>query len=203
MQFPPGQFGLIYIDPPWEYKMRSDKGYEKSPQKHYPCMSQDKLLALRDQILFATAPDAVLLMWTVFGADDERDFIQDALNLISAYGFRRKSGGPWNKLAGTGNPAMGTGYCFRGAAELFFLATRGRPKFKNKSQRNVLFTGDVPDDLLELPEIIVNSLRREHSRKPDAMYDMIESLFYGPYLEIFARTQRPGWSCAGNETEKF
>jgi N6-adenosine-specific RNA methylase IME4 len=60
----------------------------------------------------------------------------------------------------------------------------------------------VPDDLREL-DVSLNALRREHCRKPDQMFELIEGLFDGPYLELFSRELRPGWTCWGNEVGKF
>lgn len=193
---PAGQFGLIYVDPPWSYEMYSDKGYEKSPDKHYGCMSMGELKAMRDEVLFATAPNAVCVMWGTFA------LLPEALDLMATWGFQYKTGGPWNKLTKTGKPAIGTGYVLRSSAELFLIGTVGRPRIKNRGQRNVLFTGDVVDDLREL-SMGISSVRREHSRKPDEMPSALEALFDGPYLEMFARTERPGWTVWGNQTDKF
>ena len=126
-----------------------------------------------------------------------------ALDLMRTWGFQFKTGGPWIKRAGNGNPAMGTGYVLRSAAELFLIGTLGAPRTKNKGQRNLLLTGDWPHRTEDIDSIIVDSLRREHSRKPDEMIPLIENLFDGPYLELFARTQRPGWTVWGNQTDKF
>lgn len=187
IDFPHGQFGLIMADPPWSYTMRSEKGYEKSPHKHYDCMTRDELFALRDQVIFATAEDCVLFMWGVW------PMVPDALELIKEWGFTYKTGGAWHKrtstfVPGQSNPksAFGTGYIFRSASEPFFIATRGEPKALNRSTRN-----------------IIEAATREHSQKPDMVYPMLENLFSGPYLEMFARTSKPGWSVWGNETDKF
>ena len=195
--FPAGQYGLIYMDPAWQYKMYSAKGEAKSPQAQYDCMDLDALKDLRDDILFAAAPDCVCIMWTTFA------FLDQALELMNHYGFKYKTGGPWIKRAGTGNPAMGTGYIFRSSAEIFLIGTIGKPKTKNQSTRNVLLTGDWPKDIEDIDAIIVDTLRREHSRKPDEMIPLIENLFNGPYLEMFARTTRDGWSVWGNQTDTF
>lgn len=151
---------------------------------------------MRDHVLFAAGPHCVMVMWTTFAC------LPQALELMAAWGFQYKTGGPWNKLTMEGKPAMGTGYVLRSAAELFLIGTVGNPRIKNRSQRNVLFTGDVVEDLREL-SIGVSSVRREHSRKPDEMIPALEALFDGPYLELFARTQRSGWTVWGNQTEKF
>lgn len=201
--FPRGQFGVIYIDPPWKYEMFSDKGKGRSPDRHYPCMSFDELAAMRDDILFAAAPNAVMIMWTSWAASDQIDFLQQAQDLMRLYGFQRKTGGPWIKRDSKGNTSMGTGYILRSATELFLLGTHGNPRIKNHRTKNVIFSGNTPEAFEDVGSIIVDTLRREHSRKPDEMYDLIEGLFDGPYLEVFSRTNRPGWTSWGNETEKF
>lgn len=195
--FPQTQHGLILADPPWAYDMRSEKGYAKSPLAHYDCMPLDDMKALRDDILFATAPDAVLVMWACF------PFLPQALDLMAAWGFQYKTGGPWIKRTNGGKPAFGTGYVLRSSAEVFLIGTVGAPKIKNRSTRNLLLTGDWPDDISGIDSITIDALRREHSRKPDDMYHLIENLFEGPYLEMFARTRRPGWTAWGNQTDKF
>lgn len=197
MPFPRHQHAIIYPDPPWQYEMYSDKGLEKSPDQHYQTMSLDELKAMRDDVLFATAPHAACIMWTTFA------MLKPALELMECWGFEYKTGGPWIKRAGTGNPAMGTGYVLRSSAELFLIGSVGRPKIRNKGQRNLLLTGEWPAQVEDIDSVIVDTLRREHSRKPDEMIPLIEALFDGPYLELFGRTTRPGWTVWGNQTEKF
>jgi N6-adenosine-specific RNA methylase IME4 len=189
---------VIYCDPPWAFEMYSAKGYEKSPQEHYDCMSVDALKALRDPIVFATAPNAVCIMWATFA------LLPAALDLTrTTRGFQYKTGGPSIKRATNGNPAMGIGYVLRSSAELFLIGTLGAPRTKNKGQRNLLLTGEWSQRPEDIDSLIVDSLRREHLRKPDEMIPLIENLFDGPYLELFARTQRPGWNGWGNQTDKF
>lgn len=185
--FPQGQFGLIYADPPWAYEMYSEKGHDKSPYAHYDCMQHEDLLAMRDDVLFATAPDSVCFMWAVWPK------IQEALELMEAWGFEYKTGGAWHKRSSTWTPnceepktAFGTGYILRSACEPFLIGTVGNPTTKNKSTRN-----------------LIEEAVREHSRKPDCTYEMIENLFDGAYLELFARNQREGWQAWGNQTDKF
>lgn len=185
MKIPSGQYGLIYADPPWAYEMYSEKGYEKSPDVHYNCMKQDELKDLRDQILFSTAPDCVLFMWAVWPKLDE------ALELMNHWGFKFKTGGAWHKKTKNWLDGFGTGYIVRSACEPYLIGTIGEPKTKNKNTRNILETCVIEDQL------------REHSRKPDQMVTILENLFHGPYLEMFARTERLNWTVCGNETDKF
>lgn len=197
MMIPRISAGLIYADPPWAYRMYSDKGYEKSPQAHYDCMTADQLAALRDDVIFAAAPDCVLFMWAVW------PMLREALLLMQAWGFSYKTGGAWHKRSKTWTPgcddpktSMGTGYIFRSACEPFLIGTTGAPRTLNKSTRNII-EGDIIEDN------VIEAAVREHSRKPDCVYGLLEGLFPGPYLELFARTQREGWTACGNETGKF
>lgn len=178
--FPQGQFGVIYADPPWQYEMYSDKGYEKSPDTHYGCMDDAQLKALRDLVLFASAPNCVLFMWAVW------PMLPQAINLVETWGFRYKTGGAWHKKTVNGKTAFGTGYVLRSACEPFLIGTLGEPNIKNHSTRN-----------------LIEAVTREHSRKPDETIGITEQLFDGPYLEMFSRQKRHGWESWGNEAEKF
>lgn len=191
------QAGVILIDPPWEFETRSKKGLKKSAQKHYDCMSLDELKAMRDNILFASGPDCICIMWTTFC------FLDQAMDLMASYGFKYRTSGVWNKVTKNGKQCFGTGYGLRNSAEIFLIGTIGNPKFRNKKTRDSQFSGVVPANLNELDNIVINAIRREHSRKPSQMYTLIEGLFNGPYLEVFARHKRRGWTCWGNEIKKF
>jgi len=187
--------GVIYMDPAWKYKMYSEKGEGKSPQQHYKCMELWEMKAMRDDILFATLEDCVCVMWTTFA------FLDQALELLAHYGFKYKTGGPWIKRTKNLKNAFGTGYMLRSSAEIFLIGTIGRPRIKNQSTRNLLITGDAAFE--DIGSIIVDAQTREHSRKPDQMITLIENLFDGPYLEMNARKTRAGWSCWGDEINKF
>lgn len=197
--FPRTQHALIYADPAWKYDMFSEKGEAKSPNAKYDTMSLEELLAMRDDVIFATAPHAVCVMWVTFPK------LHEGMALMKGWGFQYKTGGPWIKRAGTGNPNMGTGYIMRGAAELFLIGTLGQPTIKerSKSQRNVLLTGEWPKRIEDIDSVMLDTQIREHSRKPEEMVEIIEALFDGPYLELFARNRRPGWTSWGNQLDKF
>lgn len=205
--FPPGQFGVIYADPPWQFKVHSlceasrcpdapmtrAQQRQNSPERHYKTMSLQEIKNLRDQVMFATAPDCVLLMWAV------DPMLPAAFELAKHWGFEfktvgfywaktRKNNGENNKRphVKTRPFPMGTGYWTRANPEQCLLFTRGSPKRLSASV-----------------EKLIVSPRREHSRKPDEAYERIEKLVGGPYLEIFSRNQRSGWSSWGNQTDKF
>ena len=121
------------------------------------------------------AKDCLLLMWTVSHLQDE------ASDLARAWGFTPKSLGlVWVK------DRIGMGYWFRQEVEVMKLFTRGKPKRLSAGVRQA-----------------IHEPRREHSRKPDEQYERIERLVGGPYLEMFARQQRPGWTAWGNEIDRF
>lgn len=178
MTIPTGQYGVIYADPPWYFQNYSAKGEGKNPVAHYDCMEMEDMKKM--PVLFSAAPHSVLFMWACF------PMLPQALDLMDSWGFKYKTGGAWHKKTVNGKTAFGTGYILRSASELFLIGTNGKPKIKNRATRN-----------------LIEAAVREHSRKPDCTYEMIENLFDGPYLELFARTTRPGWTAWGNETDKF
>lgn len=177
----PGGYGVILADPPWRFELYSEKGEEKSPQKHYGTMKLADLAALPVAPL-ANREGCALIMWTT------APVLAWSLKLLDAWGFSYSSAGAWAKQAkgGGGKWTFGTGYRYRSAAEFWLLGTIGQPRQTSRSERN----------------LIVAPVR-EHSRKPDAMHEMIERQFAGPYLELFARERRPGWTVWGNEIGKF
>lgn len=121
------------------------------------------------------ADDCALFVWTI------DTHMPQALSLIQAWGFEYKTVAfIWVK------PQMGLGYWTRKEAEMCLLGTRGKPKRIGRGVRQV-----------------IHAPRREHSRKPDEIYSRIEALVGGPFLEMFARQQWPGWATMGNETTKF
>jgi N6-adenosine-specific RNA methylase IME4 len=177
---PAGPFGVIYADPPWWFKTRSAKGEGRSPT--YPRMKTEAIAALPVRRL--AAADAVLLLWVYAPME------ADAHEVVRAWGFTpTTSGFTWVKAkpvpgGGFRPQRAGLGYWTRKGTERCLLGTRGEPE---------RLAHDVP-------ELIV-APRREHSRKPDEAYGLIERLAPGPYLELFARPPvRPGWVAWGNET---
>lgn len=172
-------YGAILADPPWYFRNFSAAGEEKNPVAHYACMDAAALAALPVSQL--AAPDCALFMWAT------APMLPDAIALIKAWGFTFKSAGAWAKQSTTGEKwAFGTGYCFRSAAEFYLLGTIGKPMIRSRSIRN----------------LIVAPVR-EHSRKPDNLHSDIETLYGGPYAELFARAPRPGWDVWGNQTDRF
>lgn len=173
----PKHYKVIYADPPWSFATYSRKGKGRSPEAYYDCMSLADIKAL--PVAEWAARDCVLLLWTT------DPLLEKAFEVIDAWGFTYKTVGfHWVKLNksatepvyGTSSFFTGLGFWTRANPEICLLATRGSPRRRR------------PD----VPKLIV-SPRREHSRKPDEVYDRIEALCEGPYLEMFARSERPGW----------
>lgn len=178
MQFPVQKYAVVYADPPWKFDNYSAKGEAKNPKAHYDCMPLADIKRL--PVDFCAADDCALFMWATF------PMLPEALDLMQAWGFKYKSGAAWHKKTVNGKTAFGTGYIFRSAAELLLVGTRGKPKFKSKNTRN-----------------LIEAQVREHSRKPDCVYDMIEAMCDAPYLELFGRQRRENWSVWGNQVDKF
>jgi N6-adenosine-specific RNA methylase IME4 len=175
----PLSYSVILADPPWSFKIYSSKGAKKSPQAQYSCMDLPAIKAL--PVAKLAAPNAVCIMWAT------APMLPQALETMAAWGVTYKTSGAWAKQSSTGEKwAFGTGYLFRSAAEFFLLGTIGSPKSLAKNIRNLIIAPV-----------------REHSRKPDEMHERIERQFSGPYVELFARQQRPGWDCWGNQTNHF
>lgn len=196
MEWPFGELprrsaSVIYADPPWHFERYSEEPSEKSvgraPQDYYDTMSQEEMQALPVSELAAT--DAVLLMWAT------GPHLAMAMELIPVWGFTYKTlGFAWMKadvstldmFGGSIEVDMGMGYWTRSNAEICLLATRGKPSRIDAGVRmGIIEPG------------------REHSRKPDCVYERIERLLAGPYVELFSRTNRKGWNSWGNNAGKF
>ena len=173
-------YGVILADPPWSWKSWSAKGEGRSAKKHYTVMEPVDLCDL--PVADHAGRDSVLFMWAI------SSMLGDALKLIDAWGFTYKTlGFAWIKTNNkSGSLFWGLGYHTRQNAELCLLATRGKPKRKS---------GGVHQ--------IIMSPRRQQSRKPDEIYERIEALYPGPYLEMFRRTDRDGWDAMGNEAGRW
>jgi len=175
---PAGGFGLIMADPPWRSEMRSEAGLKKSPEAHYQTMLLTEIADMPVEIL--AAENCLLWLWAR-GAQ-----IEEAIWVIQTWGFTLKTMGWWAKVTPAGKQTFGTGYILRNAGEPFLIATRGAPR----TCKNVRDT--------------IIGVRREHSRKPDEAYAAAEALMpHVQRLDLFSRTDRPGWTSWGDQTGKF
>jgi N6-adenosine-specific RNA methylase IME4 len=181
---PLNHYRVIYADPPWTFSTYSRKGKGRSAEAYYNCMSLVDIKAL--PVAEWAAADCVLLLWTT------DPLLPTALEVIRAWGFTYKTVGfYWAKLNKSADPTIyrdasffaGLGFWTRANPEMCLLATRGHPHRRKANVRKLIV-----------------SPRREHSRKPDEVYERIEELCEGPYLEMFARSSRPGWDGWGAES---
>ena len=177
---PCGGYNVIYVDDPWYYANFSLKGAKKGALKHYPCMSTELLCKLPIGAL--AADNCVLLMWCVW------PLIFDAQKVIEARGFKYSGlGWEWiKKNPKTEKYAFGGGYGTRKNLEPCLISRKGSPVLKTRSERDFMYAP-----------------RREHSRKPVEAYEKIERMYGGPYIEIWGRNERMGWTTWGNEIQKF
>jgi N6-adenosine-specific RNA methylase IME4 len=169
-------YGVIYADPPWLF----NAGGNRNAKNHYNVMSIKDIQNM--PVGDIAADNCVLLMWTTDPTLDQ------GIETMKMWGFKYKTVGfYWVKQNKSGNGFFkGLGYWTRANPEICLLGVKGRVKRKNK---NI-------DRLVIAP-------RREHSRKPDIIYDRIENLVDGPYVELFARNQRLNWDSWGNQINKF
>lgn len=173
-------YGVVLADPPWRYRCQGN-GAAKG---HYDTMKVEDICALR--VGEIADPDSVLILWATWPC------LQEAFEVVRAWGFAYKTGFPWIKMVGEimpnlfgdieARPAYGTGYWARGTSEPILIATRGEPEVPYST-----FSG-----------LLANRL--EHSRKPDDIYQFAEQ-HAGPYVELFARREREGWDVWGDEVE--
>ena len=195
---PAGHFGCILADPPWAFRTFSGENMtpHRCAEDHYSTLDLAALKALTVNglpVADLAAKDCALFVWTV------GSHLAETIAMAEAWGFRYVTDAfYWFKARlrdadqidlFTGDvpgPRMGFGYWTRKQVEPCLLFTRGKPRRLSKGVR----------------QAIIEPIR-EHSRKPDCQYERIEALVGGPYLELFARTQRPGWSSWGNQVGKF
>jgi N6-adenosine-specific RNA methylase IME4 len=182
VDLPRGHYGAILADAPWCFESWSDKGTKRSADRHYSTMTIRQIARLPVDEL--AAKDCVLFMWITWPV------LLEAIHVIKCWGFDyRTCGFDWMKADPYRlfvEPTIGMGYWTRSNTEPCLLATRGKPKRLNADVRQAIIAP-----------------RREHSRKPDGIHERIERLVAGPYLELFAREQRPGWDCWGDQTTMF
>lgn len=186
---PRNHFGAILADPPWSFKVWSeDTSSGRSPNAHYNVLDVGEIASLPVREL--ALKDCVLFLWACWP-----QLQHEVFEVIEGWGFQYKTCAfDWMKADNTQPhffqdelPAqVGMGYWTRANTEPCLLATRGKPKRLNADVRQGIIAP-----------------RREHSRKPDGIHERIERLVAGPYLELFARSRRAGWTCWGNEVDKF
>lgn len=196
-EYPLGEYRCILADPPWHFRARTalqvgNWTSRRDAEKHYPVMGVDDIAAMPVKAL--AAKDAHLFIWTTGPC------LRQTFEVMEAWGFRYSAVAfTWVKLKRSFDARqlrvlptlesdlhVGLGLTTRKNAEFCLLGRRGSAKRNAKDVR----------------EIILSPVR-EHSRKPEEARERIERYCDGPYLELFARSRRPGWDAWGNQTEKF
>lgn len=192
-------YKVILADPPWAFAIRSAKGGGRSAEKHYNTMSFDEIKALPVQDL--AAKDCAIFMWIT------DPMLFKGMELMEAWGFAFKTVGfYWVKLNQDGKtPFTGMGFWTRANPEqvLTNLDPEKVNAEKEGSQLLLGATGHPKRQAMNVPKLIM-APRREHSRKPDEIFERVEALMGDvPRVELFARQARPNWTTWGNETTKF
>ena len=177
-----GKFGTVLADPPWLFQNRTGKvAPEHKRLFRYQTMTNEDIInlpvmdiLLPQSHLYLLVPNALILT---------------GLEVMEAWGFTYKTNLVWYKVRKDGGPdRRGVGFYFRNVTEVVLFGVRGSLRTFGPGRRQ---------------ENIIVSQKREHSRKPDQLYPIIESCSPGPYLELFARNKRDGWSVWGNEPDRF
>ena len=177
------RFRTVLADPPWQFQNKTGKvAPEHRRLNRYGTMALDAICAL--PVTRIADETAHLYLWV------PNALLPDGLRVLQAWGFEYKSNLVWHKVRKDGGPdGRGVGFYFRNTTELILFGVRGknaRTLAPGRSQVN-----------------IIKSMKREHSRKPDEQYAIIEACSPGPYIELFARGSREGWTSWGNQAEEY
>ena len=176
-------YSCIVIDPPWYYKLRKDDSTHRNRITYTPMLLAD-ILQLPIPALSAYT-GCVLWLWTT------NNHMPDACQCLEHWGYDLKTILTWEKISKDGSTRFGTGHWLRNATEHCLLAVKGAVK-------SYLFQRTLTNQ-----STVLRAPRREHSRKPDAFYELVEHFCPGTKLEMFARQVRPGWDHWGDEVDKF
>ena len=176
------RFGAILADPPWQFQNKTGKvAPEHRRLNRYRTLTLEEIAAL--PVADSAAATSHLYLWV------PNALLPDGLAVMKAWGFAYKSNIVWHKIRKDGGPdGRGVGFYFRNVTELLLFGVRGkgaRTLAPGRRQVNYLATR-----------------KREHSRKPDEQYKLIEACSPGPFLELFARGIRAGWACWGAQANE-
>ncbi|TXI47639.1 MAG: S-adenosylmethionine-binding protein [Lysobacter sp.] len=177
------RFATILADPPWQFQNRTGKvAPEHKRLNRYGTMSLKDICDL--PVVDICESTAHLYLWV------PNALLPEGLEVMSAWGFQYKANLIWHKVRKDGGPdGRGVGFYFRNTTEIILFGVRGknaRTLAPGRRQVN-----------------IIKTMKREHSRKPDEQYELIESCSPGPFLELFARGPRKGWATWGNQADEY
>ncbi|MDF2114573.1 MT-A70 family methyltransferase [Roseiarcaceae bacterium H3SJ34-1] len=176
------KFKTILADPPWQFQNKTGKvAPEHRRLNRYGTMTLDDIKAL--PVSSVAADTAHLYLWV------PNALLPEGIEVLRAWGFQYKSNIIWHKIRKDGgSDGRGVGFYFRNVTEVILFGVRGK-------NARTLAPGRTQVNLL-------GTRKREHSRKPDEQYDIIEACSPGPYLELFARGARPKWTVWGNQADE-
>jgi N6-adenosine-specific RNA methylase IME4 len=176
------KYQTILADPPWQFTNRTGKmAPEHKRLKRYDTLSLKDICEI--PVALATDIQAHLYLWV------PNALLPEGLEVMKAWGFQYKTNIIWHKVRKDGGPdGRGVGFYFRNTTEMILFGIRGhiRTLAPGRSQVN-----------------IIRTMKQEHSRKPDELYEIIERCSLGPYLELFARGTREKWTAWGNQADKY
>ena len=177
-----GEYGTILIDPPWRFHNSTGKmAPEHKRLYRYQTMTNEEIINLPVKEL--TLPKAHLYLWV------PNALVKLGLEVMESWGFTYKTNLIWYKVRKDGGPdRRGVGFYFRNVTEMILFGVRGSLRTFQPGR--------------SMPNILI-SMKREHSRKPDQLYPVIEECSPGPYLELFNRVPRDGWTCWGDQTGEY
>lgn len=174
-------FKTILADPPWRFTNRTGKvAPEHRRLDRYSTLDLDQICDL--PVCDISAKNAHLYLWV------PNALLPDGLRVLQAWGFRYVSNILWAKRRKDGGPdGRGVGFYFRNVTEILLFGVRGSMRTLQPARSQVN---------------MIETRKREHSRKPDEQYDLIQACSPGPYLEMFARYPNPGWMVWGDESDE-
>tara|TARA_R110002110_G_scaffold29413_7_gene105095 strand:- start:17872 stop:18504 length:633 start_codon:yes stop_codon:yes gene_type:complete len=177
------RFGTVLADPPWQFQNKTGKvapGHKRLAR--YDTMTLDTIKEL--PVVDLAKPTAHLYLWV------PNALLPEGLAVMAAWGFSYKSNIVWHKVRKDGgSDGRGVGFYFRNVTELVLFGVRGKSaRTLAPGRRQVNY---------------MSSRKREHSRKPDELYPIIEACSSGPFAELFARGPRDGWASWGNQADDY
>jgi N6-adenosine-specific RNA methylase IME4 len=172
-ELPKGKYQVIYADPPWQYaqEQHSKEKQDMVLETHYPTMPTEDICNLKVKDL--TGENAVLFLWTTSPK------LFECKQVIDAWGFNYKSSMVWDKVL------HNVGYYVSVRHEFLLICTKG----------------SCLPDIPKLQDSVVSEERTKHSEKPEVFYEIIENMYKGKKIELFARNARKGWDCWGNQLD--
>ena len=173
------RFGTVLADPPWRFQNRTGKvAPEHRRLSRYETLSVEEIADL--PIANHVKDVAHCYLWV------PNALLPAGLDVLSSWGFEYKTNLIWHKVRKDGgSDGRGVGFYFRNVTELILFGIRGKGARTLEAGRRQVN--------------LIATRKREHSRKPDEQYEIIESCSRGPYLELFGRGRRDGWTLWGNQ----